>query len=780
VEYRILGRLEVAHRDEPVALGTAKQQALLGMLLLHPNEVVASDRLIDELWGARPPPTATKIVQTYVSQLRKTLGREAIETCPPGYLLRVDEAAIDAHRFHRLTTEGRRAAAHGDHERADRRYGEALALWRGPPLTGLVFESFARNELARLEQERLDTQLERIDCELALGRHVELVPELELLVKQHPLQERLRAQLMLALYRSDRQAEALALYQDTRRVLVDELGLEPSRKLQELERAILTHDDTLNEPSRIAADTLEGTLVSGDPAASRRPRLPRPLVIAGGGVVALMAVLGGVLLATGPQRGPNSRTRTDLASLFGLPGRVHAPRYRVALVERLTSGAAGAHPRLGLVADIDSGVGNVEDQPAQRATGELVFRLDVRQMNRASKTASAVGTQDLLVAAEGTQIGYAAFGPGPPTVQNPLIKRGVTIDRETAEPVVHVSIGVPPAFAPVLGARYPMTIRVGTRQLVLTLNTQRLVSAFHSKRGQDIAFNSVGLYFFGEYSGSRGRSNSAFFATNPERKTLLGASVSARPCMDAACANLGTAATDSIRFMLPKAVTVRVPAHVLYGRRARFSGTGPPGDSIALAYEVMPRTGPLCTPLSVPDMLCAPRYAPFWDKLDAPTTTVTADGNWSLTTALRPVVAPYLSHAATGRYVAVDYVGTAFGGNANGGPFSIFAAAGADTEVALPTPRLAARQRGKRLAVSVVVPGGDSLVRLQLRVGGNPIAAGSLDDAGKFSTTLPLPRRRETLEARATVDGATSSRASLDVGRLADTARPNSDVRLPG
>src|SRR5919197_263065 len=167
VDFRILGPLEVENAGGAIALGTAKQQALLGVLLLHPNEVVSGERLIDELWGERPPPTADKVVQTYVSQLRKCLGREAIVTRPPGYLLRVDEGAIDAGRFRRLTAEGRLRAADGDRERAEGLYREALALWRGPPLTGLVFESFARNEVERLEQERLAALIDGIDCGLA-------------------------------------------------------------------------------------------------------------------------------------------------------------------------------------------------------------------------------------------------------------------------------------------------------------------------------------------------------------------------------------------------------------------------------------------------------------------------------------------------------------------------------------------------------------------------------------------------------------------------------------
>ncbi len=248
MKFRILGPLDLASDAGPFALDAPKQRALLGVLLLHPNETVSSERLIDELWGERPPATATKVLQTYVSQLRRIVGADTIETRPPGYLLRIDEQELDATQFRRLFAEGRRLAADGDLERAGARYREALALWRGPPLANVVFESFARNEVDRLEEEHLSAVMDLIDADLALGHHQEVVQELETLVRRHPLRERPRAQLMLALYRSGRQADALAVYQDGRRVLVEELGLEPGRELQELEKAVLTHDPALDAP----------------------------------------------------------------------------------------------------------------------------------------------------------------------------------------------------------------------------------------------------------------------------------------------------------------------------------------------------------------------------------------------------------------------------------------------------------------------------------------------------------------------------------------------------
>jgi predicted ATPase/DNA-binding SARP family transcriptional activator len=251
MEFRILGPLEVFDEQRPIAVAAAKQRALLAVLLLHANEVVSRERLIDELWGERPPATAAKVVQAYVSQLRRRLGRETIATRGPGYQLQVDENAVDATRFRRLVAEARRLATGGDYEPAARAYGAALALWRGPPLADVAVESFARNEIKRLEEERLAALADRIDCQLALGHHEQLVPELETLVGQHPLRERLHAQLMLALYRAGRQADALAAYQETRRTLVDELGLEPSTDLRQLEKAILAHNPALAAPTPV-------------------------------------------------------------------------------------------------------------------------------------------------------------------------------------------------------------------------------------------------------------------------------------------------------------------------------------------------------------------------------------------------------------------------------------------------------------------------------------------------------------------------------------------------
>ena len=231
MEFRILGPLEVVEDGRPVSIRRGKEQALLAYLLLHSNEVVSSGRLIDVLWNERPPPTASKILQNAVSHLRKELGDGRLLTRDPGYVLRVEKDELDVQRFERLAKEGR-----GE---------EALALWRGTPLLGLTDERFADDARRHLEEQRLAVLEDRIDDDLAAGRHAELVPQLEQLVRENPLRERLQGQLMRALYGAGRQADALEAYQRARKTLSQELGLEPGPQLQELERKILTQDPEL-------------------------------------------------------------------------------------------------------------------------------------------------------------------------------------------------------------------------------------------------------------------------------------------------------------------------------------------------------------------------------------------------------------------------------------------------------------------------------------------------------------------------------------------------------
>ena len=253
-------------------LGGRKQRALLAVLLLRANELVPTVRIVDELWGGAPPPTAVKAVQVHVSQLRKALGESRIVTRQSGYLLPVGDGELDLRRFEELHDRGRRLLADGEPAEAARALREALELWHGPPLAGLETEPFAGVEIARLEQLRLDALEHRLEAELALGRHAAAVPELEALVRVHPLRENLRRLLMLALYRSGRQADALEAYRDARRALVGELGLDPGIALQRLERAILEHDPALEAelgPAPERARTGRGA------AAAPAPRLVR-------------------------------------------------------------------------------------------------------------------------------------------------------------------------------------------------------------------------------------------------------------------------------------------------------------------------------------------------------------------------------------------------------------------------------------------------------------------------------------------------------------------------
>jgi DNA-binding SARP family transcriptional activator len=281
----VLGPLEVWHAEGEVSLGGPKQRALLALLLLHHNEVVPADRLIDELWGEDPPEDAAGALRVNVSRLRKALPLDVLATRAPGYLLRVEPDALDLHRFERLVDDGRALLLRGLAADASQRLQDALSLWRGPPLADVAYESFAQPSIARLEEVRLAALELRIEADLALGQHDELIGELEALVAEHPLRERLRGFLMTALYRSGRQAEALDAYRDARRALVDELGIEPSTALQELERAILRQDPSLaGEPhagaaerSTLVAITAEGRadglLSVAEPLARNTPRI---------------------------------------------------------------------------------------------------------------------------------------------------------------------------------------------------------------------------------------------------------------------------------------------------------------------------------------------------------------------------------------------------------------------------------------------------------------------------------------------------------------------------
>src|SRR5262245_8018220 len=313
MEYRVLGPLEVLGGDGPLVLGGAKQRALLALLLLNANRVVGRDWLVDGLWGERPPETAVTTVQVYVSRLRKLLPGGTLVTRSPGYLLAVDAETVDVQRFERLVREARDA----DPGRASELLREALALWRGPSLAEFREGPCGPLEAARLEEIRLATVEQLFEADLALGRHAELVGELELLAVQHPHRERLRGHLMLALYRSGRQPDALRVYREARAAL-DELGVEPGAELKQLERQILVQDAALALPRRrllarafAGRVPLPGALV---------PASPFPFVGRTGELLALRAALertergeGGVVLLAGEAGSGKTRLVRELA-----------------------------------------------------------------------------------------------------------------------------------------------------------------------------------------------------------------------------------------------------------------------------------------------------------------------------------------------------------------------------------------------------------------------------------------------------------------------------------
>jgi YVTN family beta-propeller protein len=311
MEFRVLGSLEVVDHDGLVALGAPKQRAVLAVLLLHRGEPVSTDRLIDEIWGEQPPASANKLVQGYVSNLRKALGDGRLVTVGRGYVLQVEPGQLDVDRFETLVAQARGALEAGEALTAGALLREALGMWCGPPLADFAYEAFAQAEIARLEEARLGALEDRIDADLASGEDARLVGELEALVREHPLRERLRGQLMLALYRCGRQADALHGYQDARRELLDELGLEPGRPLQELERAILKHDPGL--------DLRAGHAPPPAPRAAPRNRVRGAALIAVGGALLLAALAAVAVKLAGSAASvvrvaPNSVAAIDIGS----------------------------------------------------------------------------------------------------------------------------------------------------------------------------------------------------------------------------------------------------------------------------------------------------------------------------------------------------------------------------------------------------------------------------------------------------------------------------------
>lgn len=338
IDYRLLGTVEAGVNGHVLDIGGQKQRALLAILLLSVNKPVSRDVLVDRLWGQHPPAGAQHTLEVYVSRLRKTLepaaGCQVVLTRPGAYLLRATREHIDVRRFERLAGEGRRALAANAPGQAVVHLREALALWRGEPLADISHEHFAQPEIARLEDLRASAIEDRMEAEIALGRHADVVSELGALIAAHPLRERLYQLLMIALYRCGRQAEALAVYQSARSVLVQELGIEPSPGLQQVERAILEQDASLEPSPHAAPRDAPGGAGDGQPppaARSRGLRLLAAAVVCLAVVVALLAG-GASISARGPAShvvaGPNTvavidasrNVMTRVLSGIGRPG----------------------------------------------------------------------------------------------------------------------------------------------------------------------------------------------------------------------------------------------------------------------------------------------------------------------------------------------------------------------------------------------------------------------------------------------------------------------------
>jgi YVTN family beta-propeller protein len=401
LEFRILGPFEVSERGQPLEVGSGKQRALLALLLLNFGEVVSTDRLIDGLWAERAPASAPNSVHIYVSRLRRALGNGLLETRGHGYVLALDSEQLDLTRFERLLDEGREFLADDGAAPAAETLRAALALWRGPPLADFGSEPFAQDEIARLEELHVNALEERIEADLALGRHAALVPELEALVREHPLRERLCAQLMVALYRSGRQAEALEAYQQARRMLREELGLEPGRNLQELERAILNHDPELDLPKRTPS------------VRERAPRRGGALIAIGAAVLLSAAVaIAAIELTGGDGPGLAAASANSVAALDTRSNRI--------------------------VADVPVGNG-----PTSVAVGEgsvwVTNALD-RSVSRIDPDSGAV-LQRIDVGGDPSGI---AVGAGAVWVANSLDGTVSRIDPQTNREVQAIPVGVTP------------------------------------------------------------------------------------------------------------------------------------------------------------------------------------------------------------------------------------------------------------------------------------------------------------------------------------------------
>jgi hypothetical protein len=419
--------------------------------------------------------------------------------------------------------------------------------------------------------------------------------------------------------------------------------------------------------------------------------------------------------------------------------------YRVQAAERLSSGNARAHPDLGLVALLDDGIGNAV------STGELSFTVDRRQLDPAALSG-------LRSAPEGTVIGWVATDiTGGSRVQMPLRTRAST---DAGESTVLAEGEVQPQFVQVVGPSVPVTLDFGPDNLVATANLQSVARRYQESTGRELNFKFAGLYLFGSYSSPAGTGH---LAQNPSEPTKLSLSGSARPCADSACSSLGPPAQDVVAGTLPEPVTVKAPTHAVYGQPTTFTGRAAPGDSIQLAAVRAPGGQPPC---GSGDPLCSPRFSAAYDLTDE-TARARKNGRWTLRAALRSSFDEPV-YPATDGYAAIAFKGVPLRRlllqASPGGRFSIFARAARRTVVALARPRISADRVGSKLRILVSVPGADPRVKVRLRFRGKLVAHGNLSERGNFVATIGGGSRAGRLRADASVFGARSSSAAVEVG----------------
>ncbi len=454
LDFRVLGELGVIDGDRGLPLGGAKQRAVLAILIVHRGEALSTDRMIDELWGERPPATAAKTVQVYISHLRKILGEGVVATRGGGYSLDVPADQVDAERFESLAAEGREALRDNDPPEAASKLREALGLWRGPALADFAYEPFAQTEAARLEEARLDALEDRIDADLARGEHASLCSELEALVGEHPTRERLQGQLMLALYRSGRQAEALERYAAARRSLQEELGIEPGRALADLQHRILEQDPALDPPQRPPPRARVAA-----PAGLRRG----PVLVTVGGLLLLGAAIGAIVThgdEPGVELEPNSVAVIDPDSgevedgiaVGARPGEISAGEGAVWVANLDDESISEIDPANGSVAGTSVPGGHI-DGMAAGAGGVWVADVDRGLVSKIDP-----GFRRVTDTVRITQGGEFVSGAGPVAVGSNSVWIGnggaaiARVDPEAGRQVARVDVGNSPVGLAVGGA----------------------------------------------------------------------------------------------------------------------------------------------------------------------------------------------------------------------------------------------------------------------------------------------------------------------------------------